>query len=81
MSTGLLKAQCGLRDPAKAAYTRITQYCKAIEAVGRNMDNAHEITLCIGTCAAIQMAFQLAPALHREVANPPFVTEFKTGDP
>ena len=46
-STALLKSQRGLRDPSKSAYTRITDYCKAIEAVGRDMNNAFEIAQCI----------------------------------
>ena len=49
-STSLLKAQRGLRDPSLAAYKRITEYCKAIEAVGRNMGNAFEIAQCITHC-------------------------------
>ena len=49
-STSLLKAQRGLRDPSLASYTRITEYCKAIEAVGRNMGNAFEIAQCITHC-------------------------------
>ena len=49
-STSLLKAQRGLRDPSLASYKRITEYCKAIEAVGRNMGNAFEIAQCITHC-------------------------------
>ena len=49
-STSLLKAQRGLRDPSLASYKRVTEYCKAIEAVGRNMDNAFEISQCITHC-------------------------------
>lgn len=43
-STSLLKARRGLHDPSLASYKRVTEYCKAIEAVGRNMDNAFEIS-------------------------------------
>ena len=49
-STSLLKAQRGLRDPSLPAYKRISEYGKAIEAVGRNMDNAFEIAQCITHC-------------------------------
>ena len=51
-STSRLKAQRGLRDPPLASYMykRITDYCKAVEAVGRNMGNAFEIAQCITHC-------------------------------
>ena len=49
-STSLLKAQRGLRDPSLPAYKRISEYAKAIEAVGRHMDNAFEIAQCITHC-------------------------------
>jgi hypothetical protein len=49
-STSLVKAQRGLRGPSLPAYKRISEYGKAIEAVGRNMDNAFEIAQCITHC-------------------------------
>ena len=49
-STALLKSQRGLCDPSLSAYKCITEYCKAIEAVDRNMGNAFEIAQCITHC-------------------------------
>ena len=46
-STTLTKSGKGVRDCSLPPYDRITEYCKALEAVGRDVSNAHEIQIAI----------------------------------